>query len=369
MKHALIVATVGSFITSFEKNDIKILQEMGYQVHAACDASEKKEQLEQLGVTVHPVSFARSPLNTRNVSAYRELKKIMWENTFSIVHCHTPVGGVLARLAAGRYRRKGMKVVYTAHGFHFFRGASWKNWIIFYPVEKLLARRTDVLVTINREDYERACRKFHAGRIVYIPGVGVDLDRFRRMGNGEELRRRYGWNETDIYLLSVGELTARKNHALVIRAVKELDNPHIHYVIAGRGPLKEELEQLAQRLQIDKQVHLVGRRDDIADLCEAADIFVFPSRQEGLPVALMEAMAMGLPCVVGRIRGNVDLLAENEGGMLCGLDEEHMFADAIRKLAEDKQLRLRCGEENRTKIRGFSLEVVDKQMRELYESL
>lgn len=369
MKHALIVATVGSFITFFEKNDIKILQEMGYQVHVACDLSEKKQELEQLGVMVHPVPFARSPLSASNVTAYRELKQIMKDTAFSLIHCHTPVGGVLARLAAGRYRKNGTKIVYTAHGFHFFQGASWKNWLLFYPVEKILARRTDVLVTINKEDYERAQKHFKAKRIVHIPGVGVDLSRFSNMGNRCALREQYAWNEEDIYLLSVGELNRRKNHALVIRALKELDNPNVHYVIAGKGPLQEELTQLAESAHVQGQVHLLGQRNDIAALCEAADIFVFPSRQEGLPVALMEAMAMGLPCVAGRIRGNVDLIEEKKGGLLCETDDEQYFARAIRMLAEDKELRRRYGEENRARIADFSIDIVDKRMRELYEML
>ena len=369
MKHALIVATVGSFITSFEKNDIKILQQMGYQVHVACDISEKKQELEALGVTLHPIPFARSPFSRKNLMAYRALKQVMEETTFSLVHCHTPVGGVLARLVAGRYRKSGCKVIYTAHGFHFFKGASKKNWLIFYTVEKLFAGRTDVLITINREDYERAVRKFRAKQVEYIPGVGLDLERFQKQKNREVARAELAWEATDIYLLSVGELIARKNHELVLRAMKELNHPKLHYVIAGKGPLEGQLKEWIAQWKLEGQVELLGQRNDIPRLCEAADIFVFPSKQEGLPVALMEAMAMELPCVASRIRGNVDLLADNAGGMLCDLSDVHAFAQAIAKLASDEELRRTLGEANGRRIVDFSLEVVDARMREIYQNI
>lgn len=175
MKHALVVATVGGFITSFEKNDIRILQEKGYQVHVACDVMEEGKIFEEMGVVVHNIPFARSPLSRRNLKAYRRLKTVMQETNFQLVHCHTPVGGVIARIVSGKYRKNGCKVIYTAHGFHFYKGAPFKNWLIFYPIEKFLARWTDVLITINKEDYKRAKKDFSAKKVVYVPGVGVDV--------------------------------------------------------------------------------------------------------------------------------------------------------------------------------------------------
>lgn len=369
MKHALIVATIGGFITSFEKNDIKILQEKGYHVHVACDVQDKKRRLEELGVTLHPISFARSPLSRKNIAAYRQLKLVMQETDFDLVHCHTPVGGVLARLAARKYRKKGLKVIYTAHGFHFFNGASKKNWMIFYPVERMLAHCTDVLITINKEDYERARKQFKAGRVAYVPGIGLDLHKFCPKGLREKVREQLGCQPSTILMLSVGELSKRKNHELVIRAMKKAGNENLQYVIAGQGSLEEELRQLIRQLQLDGQVRLIGQRDDIADLCEAADIYAFPSRQEGLPVALMEAMAMGLPCVASKIRGNVDLLEQGNGCFLCGIQDETEFAEAIGKLASDEKLRTAFGHENRKRIEAFSKEVVEVHMREIYDGI
>lgn len=369
MKKALIVATVGGFITCFEKNDIKLLQSMGCEVHVACDVQDQLEALQQTGAVVHDIPFARSPFSRKNLAAYRALKQVMEETAFSLVHCHTPVGGVLARLVAGRYRKSGCKVIYTAHGFHFFKGASKKNWMIFYPVEKLLARRTDVLITINQEDYIRAGAKLRAGRVEYIPGVGIDTDRFHRTAARDSLRNESGCDKENIVVLSVGELSRRKNQELVIRAISRIGNSNIRYYIAGRGALKEEMERLIEELNLQEQVKLLGQRSDISALCEMADIFAFPSLQEGLPVSLMEAMAMELPCVVSDIRGNTDLIREGRGGFLCKPYDKEAFAQAIARLASDKELRETFGRENRERIADFSLPVVEEKMKTVYEGL
>lgn len=190
------------------------------------------------------------------------------------------------------------------------------NWLVYYPVEKMLSRWTDVLITINHEDYARAKKKFHAGKTYYLPGIGIDLERFHA-GDAQTIqqkRQELGLQPEDVFLLSVGELSDRKNHVVVIEAMKQLVQKHsqLRYFICGQGEKKQELQQLIQKYHLEDHVKLLGFRTDVAELCQAADVFVFPSKQEGLPVALMEAMACGVPVVCSRIRGNTDLIQEEK---------------------------------------------------------
>ena len=317
-KKALIVATIASFIASFEIDDILRLKSLGYEVHCAtnfnvCNLTPKMERLYSLDIVKHQISFERNPLDINNISAYRQLKKVLNER-FDIVHCHTPVGGVLARLLSRKYRNneKGTKVIYSAHGFHFFKGAPVKNWILFYPIEWLLSWFTDILITINTEDYTFAKNHLHAKKVCYLPGVGIDTDKFNSNNiNIADTRNKLGLADDEIMLLSVGELSVRKNHILAIKAVSMLKNDKIKYFIVGEGSLKEMLQDFINELHMEKQIFLLGYRTDIVEMCSSSDMFIFPSLQEGLPVALMEAIACKTPVICSRIRGNVDLLDDD----------------------------------------------------------
>lgn len=272
----------------------------------------------------YELPFERFPFHFNNIIAYRKLKKIIDTEEFDIVHCHTPVGAMIGRLACIRARKKGTKVIYTAHGFHFFKGASLTNWLFFYPIERLAARFTDLLITINQEDYNRA-KKFKAKEIVYVPGVGIDLQKFSADKKERKTKRQeLGIRDDDIVFLSVGELIPRKNHEIVLRAIAELkDNvnyKHIHYVICGSGILYDQLVKLTCELGIKEKVSFLGYRNDIAEICNVSDVFVFMSKQEGLPVALMEAMACGLPVVCSNVRGNTDLVKNGVNGYVVDIN-------------------------------------------------
>ncbi len=369
LKKALIVATISGFITSFEKNNMRLLQDMGYQVHMACntdgDALEQRlPALQQQGILVHHIPFARSPFSKSNIAAYRQLKQLMLDEKYDLVHCHTPVGGVVGRLAA--HGAKVSRVVYTAHGFHFFDGAPAKNWLIFYPVEKFFSRWTDTLITITREDYKRACDKFSAKATAYIPGVGVDTLRFSNTGCGrEKIRKELELKEDDFMLLSIGELNINKNHSAVIKAIAGMP---LTYVVAGRGDQDSHLLALAQELGVD--LRLLGYRNDVADLYDAADAYILPSLREGLNVSLMEAMASGKPCLCGKIRGNVDLIEEGAGGFLFDPRDESSIARAINSMtAASSDDRLSMGLHNQAKIQQFDRSLVDEKMREIYQAL
>lgn len=317
MKKALFVATVVGFIAAFEQSDIKLLQSMGYEVHLAANTkifadSERLRKLDSLGVIKHDIPFARNPFKKTNITAYKQLKHLMKSEQFDLVHCHTPVGGVLGRLAARATHVT--LVLYTAHGFHFFKGCPLKNRMLFYPIEKYMSRYTDILITINNEDYQVANKKFHAKQVKRIHGVGIDINKFANPGNCRiEKRRELGIKDDEIMLLSVGELDRDKNHIELLRAMKTLAQKKYKCCIAGRGPLKEVHQKYIDDNGLQNCVTLLGYRTDIAQLLQAADIYVFPSLFEGLSVALMEAVAARLPIACSEVRGNVDTVITTDG--------------------------------------------------------
>ncbi len=386
----LFAATVMSHFKAFHEPYMEWFQQQGWEVHAAGNEDAELACCDKK----HLLPIARSPWNPANIRAFWELRKLIQKEQYDIIHCHTPMGGILARLAAVPARRRGTKVIYTAHGFHFFKGAPLFNWIVYYPIERLLARVTDVLITINMEDYRRA-KHFSAGKVRYVPGVGIDLERFQENDDGiddsmepgfvkkaesiagrKQLRKEFGIGDTDIMLLSVGELIARKNHKAVLEALAELNAgkskdsgkkySKIKYIICGEGPLKRQLKQQAKELGIERQVIFAGYRTDIPEICHAADIFVFPSLQEGLPVALMEAMAAGLPIVASNIRGSSDLIGHKKNGYLVNPCRTESYVKAISLLIKSKERRKAFGDAARGTVQAYSLETVKKRMAGIY---
>ena len=372
MKKVLFVATVvQKHINVFHLPALKMLQEDGYRTYvaAANDTDSKHVKISYCDEYVEIV-FKRSPLHPGNVSAYRKLKDLIQSNDFDIIHCHTPVGGLLTRLAARKVRKKGTRVFYTAHGFHFYKGAPLKNWLFYYPVEKICSYFTDVLITINQEDYELAKNKFKAKAVHYVPGVGIDLSRFENIKVDRNVKRReIGVPEDAVLLLSVGELNENKNHHVIIRALAKLNNPKIHYAIAGIGNKRDYLFELAKRLGVSDQVHLLGFRKDIPELNYVSDIFCFPSIREGLPVSLMEAAALGLPMVAADNRGTREIIKNGKSGFLFKYGSVNDFADGINILVNSKEVCDGYSEMAKSLVYKFSVENVLFALRDLYSSL
>ena len=309
LKKVLITASVVSFIEWFNKENVEFLKNtLGCDVHIACNFDYMEDtdvartqaylqKLKEMGVRLHNIHFARSPFDKGNIAAYKTLKKIIDDEKFDLIHCHTPTVSILTRLAARKARKRGTVVMYTCHGFHFHNAAPKKNWLLYYPIEKYMSRHCDYIVTINKEDFKRA-KTFHAKNVRYIPGVGVDINRIKRVSiDKAAYKHNIGLPENSIMILSVGEMIERKNHEVIIKALGRLQRDDLYYVICGKGPLKEYLEQLAEQLGIGSKVVFLGFRNDIPELCHAADISAFPSRIEGLGLAGIEAMAAGVPLV------------------------------------------------------------------------
>lgn len=376
MKRMLMLATTAAMIEQFNKNNILILEELGYEVHVAGNwlegnpISEERLEAFKIWLSEHHGSWfqiesTRKPTDIKgNGTAYRAVVHLIHQYQYDFIHCHTPIGSVIGRLAAHKTHTP---VIYTAHGFHFFTGAPMKNWLLYYPVERLLSRWTDVLITINNEDYERAKKKFYMKRLVKIPGVGINLEKYGCVSiTREEKRKAMGISEDTIVLLSVGELIERKNHETIIRAMAQLQNQsgiRTKYLIAGKGALETEYRKLISELHLEQEVELLGFRTDVSELCAASDIFIFPSFQEGLPVALMEAMASGLPCIVSDIRGNRDLISNGEGGFHVACKDISGWAANIALLEADQELRRRMGETNRERIKKYSSEEIENILK------
>ncbi len=364
----ILYVTTISTTMGFFRSFIGELTAKGHNVDIACSNPEGLPSCyKEYGCSSYRLSCSRSPLNHGNLKAIKEIKAILDKKHYDIVHCHTPIAAACTRIACRKARKQGLKVIYTAHGFHFHKGCPVKSWLLFYPVEKLCAKYTDVLITINQEDHSLATRKLHAGEIRYVPGVGVEPERcYPDAAAVPFLRQKLAVPEDAFFLLSVGELNSNKNHETVIRALAQINDDKIHYAIAGDGPLAEHLNDLIDELHLSNQVHLLGYRTDAPDLYRAADLYIHPSYREGLPMAVMEAMASGLACVVSDIRGNHDLIDNQKGGYLCRPQDVDAFSRHISALKEDPVLRQSFAAYNTEKVRMFTKDIVAAQLFEIY---
>ena len=311
MKKVLFTATVDSHILQFHIPYLKWFKEQGYEVHVATNGDEKIEYCD----VKHKIPFERSPIKINNIKAIFKLKKIIENEKFDIIHCHTPMGSVVTRLAAKNARKKyKTKIIYTAHGFHFFKGAPLLNWIIFYPIEKNLSKYTDCLITINEEDYNLAKRKFKSKRIEFVNGVGVDKSKFDfKMSDTEkhELRQSLGLKDDDFVIIYVAELSKRKNQGMLIKVIKKLvddGKENIKVILPGIDSMNGYYQEMTKKLKIENNIKFLGYRKDIPRLLKISDLYVSTARQEGLPVNIIEAMFSGLPIIATDCRGNRDIV-------------------------------------------------------------
>ena len=379
-KRVLMVATVPSMIGQFNMDNIRMLQEIGYAVDVAGDFTDTsvwptervqkfKDQMAEMGIRCFQLDFSRSMLNIRrHIRSYEEIFKLIKSRKYAFIHTHTPIASALVRIAA---HKTGTKVIYTAHGFHFYDGAPKKNWVIFYPIEKWLSRYTDVLITINKEDYRRSKRKFHAKKTVKIPGVGVETEKYADCKVDRSAKRaELGVNDSDFLLLSVGELSERKNQKVIISALHKMKDAgsidNIVYLAVGTGYQEEEFRHLISEYGLQDHVKLLGFRSDIAELCKTVDCFVHPSVREGLGIAPLEAMAAGLPLISASTNGIKDYTKNGVSGCCVDpLDVDEMI-EAITRMKNDEAFRQKCGETNKRIARHFDISITNDIMRNVY---
>lgn len=369
MMRILYVTTVGITMRFFRPFIQELLKE-GHTVDIATNERESSvpDCYREWGCRVYSIPCSRSPFNKGNLDAIKEIRNIVTEGKYEIVHCHTPVAALCTRVACKNLRRSGLKVVYTAHGFHFYRGAPVKNWLIYYPLEKLASFWTDVLITINKEDFALAQRKMRAASVVYVPGVGIDMKKFDISGitpqQISQKKQELNINPDEKVLLSVGELITRKNHESVIKALTMLPDRNWKYFICGNGELEDYLRQKIDAAGLSDHVFLLGFRHDIAEIFACTDLFVFPSFQEGLPVALMEAIAMQVPVISSRIRGSDELVPQE---FTFSPTDAGTIAQLIRDVLSSDQAQVI--ERNYENLKNFELSVVNDQMKKIYTNL
>ncbi|GGH32145.1 glycosyltransferase family 4 protein [Paenibacillus segetis] len=366
-KKVLFCATVVSHLTAFHQPYLRWFKEQGWEVHAATHGESSVPYVEKQ----FNISIQRSPFKLDNLRAYIELKKIIDKNEYDIIHCHTPMGGVLTRLAARKARRRGTKVIYTAHGFHFFTGASSINWLVYYPVEKMLSRYTDYLITMNEEDYTRVLRRhFKAKNITFVHGVGIDFDKFRPVSAEEkrQLRSAYQIGQDKFVLIYAAELSKRKNQSLLFEVVRQLKQhiPNLQLLLAGQGDLEEYYKKMTHEMDLTDTVTFLGHRKDMDKIYSLADIAVSSSTQEGLPVNIMEAIASGLPVVATNVRGNRDLVEEGVHGFLIGLNDQNAFVKRVLELYASPLLREEIGKRRDLLTEKYSVLKVLNEVTPIY---
>lgn len=367
----LFVATVQSHICQFHLSIMDMLQQNGYEVHVAArnNLAEKNGLSMKYADKVFDIPFERSPFNTKNIGAYKQLKKIMKDEKYDIVHCHTPVGGILARLAGRKFRKDGLRMIYTAHGFHFYNGAPKKNWIIYYPIEKFMSRYTDDLITITEEDYKLARDRNFKGNIHHVHGVGVNTDKFVKLSEEDRQKLRLDNGYTDEFIiLCTGELNKNKNQAKLIKAMKEVvkKHPEAKLLLAGNGPEHDNLVKLIEDLNLGDNVELLGYRTDIQDYVNICDLVVSASYREGLPLNIMEAMICGKPVIASDNRGHRELIKNNKNGKLIKLDNNNGFENSINSLIENKKIANYLCKNALEMIKPFSVENIKEELIKIY---
>lgn len=333
---------------------------MGWEVHVA---SRGDRVLPYCDVH-HEIPISRSPFSRSNLEAFRMLKKVMNDNKFDIVHCHTPMGGVLTRLAADR--KNSGTVIYTAHGFHFYKGAPLMNWLVYYPIEFLMSFRTDCLITINGEDYAFAKKHFRHPEVKLVDGVGYNDSRYFPVTEEEKkrIRKEKGFGEDEKILIYVAEMNENKNQGMLIDALKDI--PDAKLLIAGADNYGGRYVSCAKTAGVADRVSFLGHCDDVADYVRFSDVCVASSLREGLPVNIMEAMACGLPVVATDNRGHRALIKDGEDGFIVKIGDSGAMAQKVRELLSQKELYCRISSAAAENVKRFSQTVVSAQMSDIY---
>lgn len=375
MTNFLFVTTISGFLPQFESGDCLLAQQLGCKVSYASNFDNpvyvfEKEDLIKQGIELHQIEVRKSPLSIKsNLKAVKELRKLIDDGDIDIIHCHNPMGAVAARVAA-RFSSKHPYVIYTAHGFHFYKGAPIKNWILYYTAEKFLAGWTDHIITINSEDYTRALR-FHIRQkagVTKIGGVGVDCEKFRPIPEIRDAKRKeIGVPADAFHIVTAAEINDNKNQKVIIDAIASITDRDIYYTICGRGPYEKSLNDLINKYGLEDRVRLIGYRTDMEEILQTADVFAFPSKREGFGVAAVEALLCGVPLIASDTRGTKEYARDGVNALICRSGKSDEYAAAIIKLKSNPDLLKRFSDACRSSAFDFSCGEVRKIMRPVYE--
>lgn len=369
-KKIMVITTTDNMIWQFLIPHIQHLQSLGNEVQCVCAKTGFwfDELKDKFGFKMHEIDFKRSPINLANMKGLKKLKEIQKQENFDLVYCQQPVGGMMGRLIGKKFK---IPVIYTAHGFHFFKGGPLKNGLIFKPVEKYLSKFTDILITINEEDYQAAL-KMKAKKVFKINGIGMDFNKYQTLNETkEEIRASLGLKENDFVITTIAEFIKRKNYNTMLRTIKCLKDSgvEVKFLICGRGQLEEDIKKQIESLGIQESAILLGYRKDINRILTCTDVFFLASHQEGLTLSVIEAMSYGLPCVVSDVRGNRDLIVDAKGGFIAPATDCEAFAKRIEGIMQNAELKQSMGEFNKEESKKYTIDFVKEQLAKIYEEI
>lgn len=375
---ALLLAAMGSVHRQHNKANIKALKEIGAIIYLAAnfgtDTPREKNNTQFVaeckrdGINIIDIPFRRGGFIT-NIFQIPVLNKLLKREKFDIVHVHTETGGFMLRLSCLIQSKCNTKFVYTPHGMSFWKGSSLKSQLVYRPLERWICSAMDMNLGMNMEEVENL-EQWNKRTAHYVHGVGLDVARMQNpVRSREQMRDEFGLTESDKFIASIGELDDNKNHITVIKALATLGRKDFKYVVCGVGPNKDMLLAEAEHMGLKENVILAGYRSDIPDVLNAADIFVFPSFHEGMPVSALEAMACGLPIICSEIRGNVDIIREGDNGYLFQPSDVETLARKLEYLLDDAEKRKVMGLKNKEIVKDFSLESVTEELKRIYKSV
>jgi len=368
-KKILFVATVENHLICFHIPYMKYFQGKGYEVHVATKLGKRKGELEQYGIICHDVNFSRLGSPLASLKSLRQLIKLMKRNQFSLIHVHTPIASFLGRLAAKISNIK--PVLYTAHGFHFYKGAPWYWWAGIYPIEYLAARWTDGLIVVNHEDYINAQKMGlkPTKNLFLVQGVGVDLKQIvDRSLSKNNIKDKLGLDDKDIIISCIAEFTPNKNQMFLLEAWEKIAQEfnNIYLLFIGEGDRLNNLKKYVKQNSLPR-VYFLGYRNDVAKILLKSDIAILVSKREGFPRSIMEAMALGKPIVATNIRGSRELVENGKNGFLVELGDTDGLISSMKKLIIDDKLRANMGKVSLEKIKNYSLEKILIRMSFIYD--
>lgn len=367
MKKVLVVCTTDSMIWNFLVPHIEYLKSKGVQVECACSKTGFYfDELVSKGLILHEIPFERTPFKLKNISGFFKLRKLIKDNKYDLIQCHEPVGGAMGRLAGKSLRKKTM---YFSHGFHFFKGAPIKHWLLYFTFEYILGYFTDSLITICKEDFENS-QKLPINKRYLIPGIGIDFTKYDNLDqphNRYLLQKDLGIPANSLTLISVGELIPRKNHIIILEALGILNDKSIHLIHCGEGELQDKLKQYVDKYNLTSQVHFLGFRRDIPKILCAGDVFVFPSLWEGLGLAGIEAMYMGLPVIGANRQGIKDYVIKDKTGFLINPTESKDLVEILKVIKENPKQLLQYTSNCRITSNHYSISNSVKALEEIYK--
>lgn len=374
-KKILVLSNTASMISQFNMPNLQIMKSLGYETEIACNFEEGntctteivnqlKHTLDEMDISFHQIDFKRGKSSILNhLIALRQVKRLIRKRKYDVIFCQSTIAGIAGRIYGKRHH---CKVIYIAHGFQFYEGASKMRWAVFYGLEKFLSRKTDTLILTNKDDYQLAKKNFGAFDTRFVPGVGVDIASYVSEENFDRNEERKKWKiaPDDYVIFSAGELSERKNHRIVMEIVRDMDNPKIKYLICGIGPLEDEYKQLIKEWNMEDYIILLGYQKDLRSIYGISDLFVLPSHNEGLPVCLLMAIASKVVSVCSDIRGNHELVRDKR--YLFPPTDKTAIRECIVHAMNHQEENKSVAENNYTNLKKYGSSHVNRLMRQIF---